>query len=97
MSYYGDYCPYCGKEVEINHDDGYGYDESRTFQQECEHCEKTFAYTTCISIDHELSKADCLNGEPHKMNPVKHSLQYWPNWVRCSDCGKEERGDYVEQ
>ena len=36
------YCPYCGAEQEINHDDGYGYEEDRRYQQQCGECEKTF-------------------------------------------------------
>jgi hypothetical protein len=28
-------CPYCGTEQEINHDDGYGYDEGKYYEQEC--------------------------------------------------------------
>jgi hypothetical protein len=55
-------CPYCEKEIEINHDDGFGYEEGVTHQQECPHCEKTFVFETYISFDYELKKAECLNG-----------------------------------
>lgn len=59
-------CPYCNHEQDINHDDGYGYDEARVHQQECRNCDKTFTFTTSISFDYEVEKADCLNGGEHK-------------------------------
>lgn len=58
-------CPYCNEGQEINHDDGYGYSEFETHEQECGHCEKTFVYTTSISFDYDAAKADCLNGGVH--------------------------------
>jgi hypothetical protein len=81
-------CPYCGKGVEINHDDGYGYDESKTHNQECSHCDKTFAYSTLISFDYDAWKADCLNGGEHKW---KKTLTHPPCFARhiCEDCGEE--------
>lgn len=63
-------CPYCGKDQEINHDDGYGYAEDIKHKQECGHCGKTFVFTTEISFDHEAEKADCLNGGEHKYKPT---------------------------
>jgi len=58
-------CPYCGKEQDICHDDGHGYEEGVRHEEECEECEKTFIFLTTISFDYEPYKADCLNGEPH--------------------------------
>ena len=43
-------CPYCGKEQEICHDDGYGYDESEIYEQECDDCGRCYTYTTSIII-----------------------------------------------
>lgn len=63
-------CPYCGADLEINHDDGYGYEEGRTHQQECGNCEKTFVYTTSIMFSYEAEKADCLNGANHDYRPT---------------------------
>lgn len=51
-------CPYCGEEIEINHDDGYGYEEGVSFQQECEHCGKTFVYSTSVLYNYDIEKAD---------------------------------------
>lgn len=87
-------CPYCGKPQEINHDDGYGYEEDQQHSQQCRDCEKTFVYTTSISYYYEATKADCLNGGDHKYQPVKHYPSSWPDWKRCAECGDEHRGEY---
>lgn len=87
-------CPYCGEWQEINHDDGYGYEEDENFKQECDNCGKTFAYTTSISYYYEATKSDCLNGGKHNLHPVEHYPTVFPDWVKCSDCGYEERGDF---
>lgn len=63
-------CPYCGKPQEICHDDGYGYDESQTHQQECGDCEKMFTFTTFISFSYEAFQAECLNGGEHDFQPM---------------------------
>ena len=47
-------CPYCGAEQEINHDDGYGCDESGENEQECVSCTESFKFTTSISYDYEV-------------------------------------------
>lgn len=64
-------CPYCDVMQEINHDDGYGYAEDETFQQECDDCGKTFTFTTSISFYYSTEKADCLNGSDHKFKPTE--------------------------
>lgn len=63
-------CPYCGAEQEINHDDGYGYEESVKHQQECAECGKTFIYETSISFDYWPALAPCLNGQDHEYKPT---------------------------
>lgn len=87
-------CPYCGEGQEINHDDGYGYQEDETYEQECSDCLKNFTYTTGIIYHYEAAQAPCLNGEDHNMTPVVHTPRYWPNWARCSWCDHEVRGEY---
>ena len=87
-------CPYCDAGVEICHDDGYGYQEDETYEQECGECGKTFAYTTSISFYYEPTKADCLNGAEHKYKSMNY--RYYPSAVVCDDCGHEVRGDYVD-
>lgn len=79
-------CPYCGFGQDINHDDGYGYEEDRLYQQTCGECDKVFAYNTYISFDHTALKADCLNGADHKYEPITTSpVEY--TQMRCVDCG----------
>ena len=85
-------CPYCGAAEEICHEDGYGYEEDRMHEQECGHCGKTFVFTTCISFDYDVSCADCLNGGEHTWESVCHVPKLYPDWKRCRDCGKEDRG-----
>ena len=81
-------CPYCGADVEINHDDGYGYEEDQLHEQEFGACEKVFAYTAWITVHHEAKKADCLNGAEHK---YKRTVTYPPEFakMRCTECGHE--------
>jgi hypothetical protein len=86
-------CPYCGADVEINHDDGYGYEEDRIHQQECRSCEKSFVFTTCISFDYSPKKADCLNGGEHTYQKTK---TYPPRYavMECSTCGDRRPLDH---
>lgn len=81
-------CPYCGKEVEINHDDGYGFEEDELHQQECEHCDKIFTFTTYISFSYRTYIADCLNGGDHVF---KKTITLPPEAarLRCKNCGEE--------
>ena len=58
-------CPYCETWLEINHDDGFGYEEGTKHQMECEHCGKTFVFETSLSFYYESEKADCLNDGEH--------------------------------
>ena len=81
-------CPHCFHEIEICTDDGFGTDESETYEQKCPHCESTFALRVCISLTYSASKADCMNGGEHnfrvnKKNPWNIGKEL------CMDCGKE--------
>lgn len=82
-------CPYCGAELEINHDDGYGYSESDIHQQQCGKCERYFTYTTSISFYYSVEKADCLNDGEHV---YKKTCTYPPEFakLRCIICGEEK-------
>lgn len=62
-------CPYCGEPQDICHDDGYGYEEGQTHEQECI-CGKTFIFTTEISYHYDVEKADCKNGGEHEFKPI---------------------------
>ena len=82
-------CPYCNASQEINHDDGYGYEEGEIYEQECSACEKYFAYTTEISFSYEVSKADCLNdGEHQYEKTVTYPVEF--TRLRCKACGDEQ-------
>lgn len=89
-------CPYCGEGQEINHDDGYGYEEDQTHEQHCSDCGKSFAYTTSISYHYEASKAECLNDGEHTWEKMKIYPNHWPDAKYCTGCGLEERGRFVE-
>lgn len=83
-------CPYCGEDVEICHDDGYGYEESEIHQQECSACKKTFTFTTSISYYYETAEAPCLNGEPHKLRKINgFPEEYYKNKFECEWCGEQ--------
>lgn len=81
-------CPYCDAEVEINHDDGYGYEEDRPHEQYCGNCDKNFVYHTHISFDYHAQKADCLNGGEHKYKET-FTIPKEYSRLRCEDCGHE--------
>ena len=60
---------------------------------QCINCEKTFAFTTYISFDYEVTKADCLNGGEHKLRKVSHAPKIYPDWVVCESCGWDDKGE----
>lgn len=83
-------CPYCGEEQEINHDDDYGYEEGVLHNQLCGDCDKYFTYKTCISIDHEAFRADCLNDGNHEFKPTKTFPREYTK-MRCKTCGETRK------
>ncbi len=78
-------CPYCGEGQEINHDDGYGYDEDERHEQQCSDCDKYFTFTTSISYYYEADKADCLNDADHVLEMSKAYPREYSD-MRCRDC-----------
>ena len=91
-------CPYCGEPQEINHDDGNGYDENETHQQQCSDCDKTFIFTTSISYYYEAEKADCLNDKEHTFEKISRypMVLFGKIGIRCSQCQEENNIDYKE-
>ncbi|MCP5005353.1 MAG: hypothetical protein GY941_15670 [Planctomycetes bacterium] len=80
-------CPYCDHEHEICHDDGFGYKEGISHEDQCLNCEKYFTFSTSIVFYYEAFKADCLNGSGHT---YKRS-QTWPKKytrMECISCDK---------
>jgi len=80
-------CPYCGKDQDINHDDGYGYQEGVIYNQQCGHCDKYFTFETSISFYYDVGKADCLNGGPHDFYAVVTVPKEY-TMMRCRMCGE---------
>lgn len=80
-------CPYCDAELEVCHDDGYGYDEGVKHQMECYNCGKSFVFETSISFYYESEKADCLNSGDHNW---KRTITYPVEFteMKCSICGE---------
>jgi len=88
-------CPYCGKEQEINHDDGYGYEEDSVHEQECGDCDKAFVFTTSILFSYKAAKADCLNGKDHKYKAT-HTFPKKFTRMQCVDCNHERKPTTAE-
>ena len=82
-------CPYCGADVNINHNHGDGYEEDELHQQECSNCEKTFVFHTSISYSYDTYKADCLNGAPHEYEKT-NTFPPEAARLRCKHCADEE-------
>jgi hypothetical protein len=81
-------CPYCDAELEINHDDGYGYEEDQLHQQQCSACDKYFTYTTSILYVYEAEEASCLNDGEHDYKPtITYPKEY--TRMKCRTCEEE--------
>lgn len=80
-------CPYCEQELEICHDDGFGYEEG-VHHQECPHCGKKFVFETEISFYYKPYKADCLNDGKHDYQ-LTHTNPKEFSKMRCTMCGDE--------
>lgn len=78
-------CPYCQHGFEVCHDDGFGYSEFERHEQECPECEKTFVFETCIHFSYSEHKADCLNGEQHKLELSSTYPKQFSKMI-CTDC-----------
>ena len=81
-------CPYCGKELEVCHDDGFGYEEGVKHQMNCQHCGKSFVFETSISFYYEPERADCLNGSNHEWKSTNTYPKFFSK-MKCVMCGEE--------
>ena len=78
-------CPYCGADQEVCHDDGAGYSVDERHEHTCSVCDKTFVFTTFISVSYTPRKADCLNDAPHELAMSKsYSRRY--SRMQCVHC-----------
>jgi len=87
-------CPYCDAELEVCHDDGFGYEEDKAHEMGCYKCGKNFTFQTHISFTYFPSKADCLNGGEHSFG--RWQLVYDRDGERlesryCAACDKREQ------
>lgn len=94
-------CPYCDHEMDVCHDDGFGYAEDKAHEMDCEECKKTFVFHTSISFNYNTSAADCLNGSPHRFREWR---RLWENDAgetiedrRCQDCDHKEQRKTLAQ
>lgn len=81
-------CPYCGKEQDVNHDDGFGYEENVSHEMECGYCNKSFVFTTTVMYCYTPEKADCLNDGNHKYKPTVTTPKAFTK-MQCEMCGCE--------
>jgi hypothetical protein len=80
-------CPYCNHEQNIDHDDGYGFQENESYNQQCSKCDKYFVFTTSIHFSYEVWKADCLNECEHIYEPTfTFPIEFTE--VECKMCGE---------
>lgn len=87
-------CPYCGHAQEINHNDGYGYEEGVLHQQNCTECDKIFGFETSITFFYDVTPTPCLNGDaPHNYKVTKTWPQRFAK-LECTMCG--DRKDLPE-
>lgn len=82
--------PYCDKELEVCHDDGFGYEGGVKHQMNCNGCGKRFVFETSISFSYEPEKADCLNGADHNWLPTKTYPKEF-TLMECSGCGETRK------
>jgi len=75
-------CPYCGKYNEVCNDDGHGIAEDTLYQDECIHCEKSYVFTSRISMEYYPKTANCLNGSEHE---YKETNSY-PKYITRMEC-----------
>lgn len=82
-------CPYCGKDNEVNHDDGANYAEGENHQMQCGFCDKYFVFETVISFYYYAEKADCLNGSGHDFQET-HTIPRRYTKLECTMCGERK-------
>lgn len=78
-------CPYCGHGQEINHDDGYGYDEGEDHEQNCVSCGKGFKFQTSISYFYEVF---CMDDCDHEME--QSIFEEHKDLFSCTKCDHYE-------
>jgi transcription elongation factor Elf1 len=82
-------CPYCGEQQYVFPQETYfdRYDEDHIYEQQCEACDKAFAFRRFEIVQYEAHKADCLNGAEHPFQPT-HTHPVQATEMECPDCGR---------
>lgn len=88
-------CPYCDASLEINHDDGFGYEENVKHQMQCSECGKYFVFETDITFYYEPEKADCLNGSEHDWKATTTYPKEYTQ-IECMQCGERRELTEIE-
>ena len=83
-------CPYCNAEIDIDHDDGEGFEEGVGHEQECPECEQTFVYYTSISFSYSTHKADCLNDGVCDYE-LSNTHPKFLTEMQCKNCGGKRK------
>jgi len=82
-------CPYCDAKTEINHDDGYGYEENQIHEQQCWNCDRNFGFKTEVSFYYETLKVPCFNGGEHDLKEIHgYPKAFFVGKKRCQSCGE---------
>lgn len=83
-------CPYCGKEQDVDTNDGDCFEEDVQHQMECVRCSKRFVFSTSIIFHYRPEKANCLNGDEHAWVPTETFPIECTKMV-CWTCGEERK------
>lgn len=89
-------CPYCDAELQVCHDDGFGYQEGVKHEMYCGKCEKNFVFETSISFYYEPEKADCLNDGNHIWKAKKNTFPVEFTKMHCTMCDEERKPTELE-
>jgi len=73
-------CPNCGDLQNIDHDDGYGFEEDELHEQYCLNCGYVFKYETIVTYSYQVF---CADGD-HKLeqSQVVGCENLW-NCIKC--------------
>lgn len=95
-------CPYCGAELDVNHEDGQNYEQDIKHEMQCPQCDRYFVFRTTILFCYDAERADCLNGDNHDWQPT-HTYPKEFTQMQCKICGerrdptKEEMASILNQ
>jgi len=84
-------CPYCGVGQFINHDDEYGMEETKTYDQECVACREVFNFKVAIILEHTAWKKEesKLSRSEQVYNVYRHFKNIHSNRNNCLYPDKE--------